>query len=331
MGVRNAWRLLLSFGMSALFLWLAVRQIDWGQTAASLVSVEWALLVGGGAALVVMMVLLAVRSRILLSGAADLLVTDAFAYLMIGYLVNTVMPFRLGDLTRVMLVGRRYALSGSLVFGAVALERGLDLLMVVILAATLLPMVAFPPLVTAGLLSLSFITLIGLLALLTLAYRGERIHTVARRLPRPLQRMVEQGAQIIVRFGWGLRTLRDGKKLARVLAISALGWVLAAVATVAWVHAFRLPAPWFAGMFVLAVVNLGSAIPSSPGGIGIYHYLAVLALSVWVPDKSSALGYAIATHAVGVTISLVLGGWAMLREGLTFRTLHTVSPAFRAQ
>jgi uncharacterized membrane protein YbhN (UPF0104 family) len=67
---------------------------------------------------------------------------------------------------------------------------------------------------------------------------------------------------------------------------------------------------------VLVVKNLGGAIPSSPGAIGVYEFLAILALSVWIPDRSLALGFAAVTHAANLCLALVLGLAAAWWEGV---------------
>jgi uncharacterized membrane protein YbhN (UPF0104 family) len=126
---------------------------------------------------------------------------------------------------------------------------------------------------------------------------------------------------LVERFAAGLGTLRDGRELGSVLCLSALAWAIAGTATVCYIAAFHLHAPWYAGFFVLTVTNLGSAIPSSPGFVGVYHYLAVLALSVWVPDRSEALGYAIGTHGISVLVNILLGCTCLAREGIALQSI----------
>ena len=128
-------------------------------------------------------------------------------------------------------------------------------------------------------------------------------------------------ASLTARFAGGLRTLRDSRQLALAVFLSGLAWSVAGLGAVCWVRAFLLPVPWYAGLFVLTVVNLGSAIPSSPGFIGVYHYLVVLALSVWVPDRSTALGYAIATHGINLMVNIGLGSLCLWREGVSLTRL----------
>jgi uncharacterized membrane protein YbhN (UPF0104 family) len=75
---------------------------------------------------------------------------------------------------------------------------------------------------------------------------------------------------------------------------------------------------------VLLVINLGGAIPASPGAIGVYHYLFVLALSVWVSDPSVALGAAVVSHALGVIVTLLLGVIGLARRGIGFGRLSSM-------
>jgi len=49
--------------------------------------------------------------------------------------------------------------------------------------------------------------------------------------------------------------------------------------------------------------------------------LAVLALSVWITDKSVALGYAVGTHGVNMLVNTVIGSLCLAREGINLRSL----------
>jgi uncharacterized membrane protein YbhN (UPF0104 family) len=91
--------------------------------------------------------------------------------------------------------------------------------------------------------------------------------------------------------------------------------------------AFHLPVPWYAGLFVAVVVNLGGLVPSSPGAIGVYHYLAVLALSPWLHDSGIALGFAIVTHALGLTVVISCGGASLIHQGVSLHALSVAKPS----
>jgi uncharacterized membrane protein YbhN (UPF0104 family) len=164
--------------------------------------------------------------------------------------------------------------------------------------------------------------LLALIGLFILARGGDRLLSPLLRLLKWAPRaLVERFVGLVTRFGAGLRTLTDARQLGLALMYSALAWAVAGAATVCYVMAFHLPVPWYAGLFVLVVVNLGGAIPSSPGGIGVYHGLVVMALSIWLDDRSAALGYASASHVLNLGVYIVLGLLAAWREGIQLSTL----------
>lgn len=310
---------------SAIFLALALQQVEWKRTVTTLLDADWVLACLGVGALIATFVTFAFRWRVLLSSAAEVSVKSTFSYIMIGYLANTVLPLRLGEGARALLLGRQQGIKASLVFGSVVLERTLDVLTILVLAVGLSFLMDIPPLVRAGILSFGAVGLVALLALIILSRAGNRAPIWAAVVPRFLPRnQVERLAVIVANFSDGLKVLHDGGKLSLALVLSGLAWTIAGTSTIAYIAAFHLHAPWYAGFFVLTVTNLGSAIPSSPGFIGVYHYLAVLALSVWVPDKSTALGYAIGTHGISLLVNVLLGSICLARQGIAFRSIGTV-------
>jgi uncharacterized protein (TIRG00374 family) len=310
----------LGLACSALLMFLAVRQVHWERTAATLQGANWWLMCLGIGALVAAFGVFACRWRVLLSSTTRLSFQMTFSYLMIGYLANTVLPLRLGEVARATLLGKRQKISPSLVLGSVVLERVLDVLTVLMLALGVSLLMDIPPVVQAGMMIFAGVGLVVLLSLFWLARTESRVPGWAVYLPSRLARLpAERLAGLVARFVRGLSSLRNGPQLALAFLLSASGWIMAGIGTIAFIAAFHLPAPWYAGFFVLAVVNLGGAIPSSPGGLGVYHYLAMLALSVWVSDKSVTLGYAIGIHGVNVLTNIIIGGACLAKEGIVLR------------
>jgi uncharacterized protein (TIRG00374 family) len=323
--MRHSWanrKFWIGLVSSVVFLTLALQQVDWARTAATLRHANWLLASLGVGAAVATIVTFAFRWRLLLSSSAELSVKDTFSYISIGYLANIVFPLRLGEVARAVLLGKRHRISTSLVFGSVVLERTLDLLTILLLALGMSFMMNIPPAIRAGMIALAGAGLVALATLLILARSGNRVVGMVGRLSGFVPRIVaERLAVLALRFAEGLGTLRNGRELWSAVCLSALAWAIAGTATISYIAAFHLDAPWYAGFFVLTVTNLGSAIPSSPGFIGVYHYLAVLALSVWVPDKSEALAYAIGTHGISVLVNVLLGCTCLAREGIAFRSI----------
>jgi len=317
---RGSLRFWLGLALSVAFLALAVRQADWSRTLATLAQADLLLIFLGAGLLVVTFVVFAFRWQVLLSSTARFPVRDTFSYIMIGYLANTVLPLRLGDVARATLMGRRPGVSASLVLGSIVLERLLDVLTVLVVALGLSLLMDIPPVVRAGMVTFAGGVLVALVGLLLLVHNEDRLPSLVVRLPAFARRMVaERFVELVAQFASGLRTLRSGRQLVVVLLLSGLAWAVAGAGTICWVKAFHLAVPWYAGLFVLAVINLGAVIPSSPGAIGVYHYLAVLALSVWTVNNSAAMGYAIATHGLALLVNMVIGTMCLWRESLSMR------------
>ena len=67
-------------------------------------------------------------------------------------------------------------------------------------------------------------------------------------------------------------------------------------------------------VFVTAVINLGVVIPSSPGFIGTYQWLAVSALSVVGVHGEVAIAFSLLMQAVWYIPTTIVGGVIAIRE-----------------
>lgn len=307
------------------FVALAVRQVEWSKTFDTLRLVDVPMVILGTAMVLGTVVLFAVRWKILLSDSGNLKVADTFSFLMIGNLTNTVLPLRLGDVVRAALIGRRHNIGVGPALGSVVLERMLDIVLVLALLLVLSLAIDIQPMIRAGMSLFAGGTLAFLIVLIALTATEHRLPFLVRRLtslapPAISQRIVAW----VMRFVSGLHALRNRKQLGMAMLVTVLAWALAGFGTMIWVKAFHLPAPWYSAFFVLAVVNIGAAIPSSPGAVGVYHYLAILALSVWVDNQSALLGYAIGTHGLILIVNILVGSGCLIWRGVPLDSIRSM-------
>src|SRR5262249_46505777 len=104
--------------------------------------------------------------------------------------------------------------------------------------------------------------------------------------------------------------------LAASAVLTCIGWGALTVSVLMLIEAFQINVPLSAAILVLVATNLGAVIPSSPGSLGVYHFMAVLALSVWGVDTSTAVAFAIASHALAIGVHIVLGMAGAWYEGV---------------
>ncbi len=317
-------RLFAGLLFSLVFMVLAARQVEWSRVLLSVRQADSSWLLAGLAGMLATYLLFAARWRAIARRAFPLRTSDAFHYIMIGYLANLVMPLRLGDVTRGVLAARATGARTITVLATMALERILDVAAILLLALLVSWKMAIPEPIRLAAMSFAWATAVAVLLFLSLLLLPEtlkaKLLAMGERMP---ERPLAFARGLVRQFKAGVGSLLDAFLLIRCLVLSLLAWAVFAGATLCFLYAFSFDLPWPAAVFVVVVVNLGSAIPSSPGFIGVYHYLVVLALAVWDVPKSEALGYALATHGLTLLFYLVVGGACLWHKGLRLGQLQS--------
>ena len=88
--------------------------------------------------------------------------------------------------------------------------------------------------------------------------------------------------------------LRD---LPAIAGLSLLAWAVWGGAAFMIAEALGLRVSLVEAIFLTAVINLGVAIPSSPGFVGTYQWLAVEALALFAVDRTEAFALAVLLQA----------------------------------
>jgi len=267
---------------------------------------------------------LAVRSlvwRTLLKEQASF--SQVFFTLNEGYLLNNLLPFRLGEVGRAFLLAKKAKLKFLQVFSTILIERALDVAMAVGLLLTTLPFVVQTSLgwqvalVTGGLVLFG----LGLLYLLARnqSWALKRFDALGQRFSI-LKRVLKE--QHLAAFFSGLEALTDGKRFFLVILLMFLNWGVALLQFFLLVRAFFPEAQLLWGAFTLSVMALGIAVPSSPGGIGVMEVSIMGALSAFNLDPSASLAAALTAHLCNYLITGIFGVFALARDGMTITGLY---------
>jgi uncharacterized membrane protein YbhN (UPF0104 family) len=127
----------------------------------------------------------------------------------------------------------------------------------------------------------------------------------------------------------GLAALGSRTVAAAIWGWTLLFWATAALSNLLLLLAFNLPPSPVMALVLLAVLQGGVAVPSTPGKIGVFHYLCILALSIFDVSGATALGYGLILHFLVVG---GISGWAAVtlwRRSWNLRRLLDASASLR--
>ncbi|MGC9320616.1 MAG: lysylphosphatidylglycerol synthase transmembrane domain-containing protein, partial [Armatimonadota bacterium] len=211
-----------------------------------------------------------------------------------------------GDLARVAILGRDEGVGKARVLGTVAAEKVFDVLFLLISAGLTARLASLPPWLDASLVGTAVAG--GLILAVGLALPRGRISAWAGRLPgRVGQRLGAWVAQGVA----GLAALRRPRMALGAGAWSAAVRALAAATNALVFLAFDLSLPIGAALLVLTLLHVGTAPPSSPARVGVFHALVVVGLEPFGVARPAALACAAVLHLVVYGPQLVLGTAAL--------------------
>jgi len=218
-----------------------------------------------------------------------------FRYELIGYFGNNVLPLRLGELLRAYILGKRYSLSKSYVFGTIVLERILDTLTLILLSIILLFIYPLTSLIKSYIYTGIILSAI-LLIFLFILKRKNLVNA-------------EQGFLLTIsKFFQGFKNL-EYSKIPIIFIMSILTWSIYWVDVHLIQYAFGFGMTLADSLLLLVVSSLFMAIPSAPGMIGTFHagvkYVMLVQFSAYTINE--AVSFAIVLHAYGYISYTLLG------------------------
>jgi len=228
----------------------------------------------------------------------------------IGQAVNFMIPGRWGELVRAYLAGDEAGISKAYALGTLAAEKLLDLVVLALLVVAMIPFIALPDWLAARVgpvVITALVVMAGAAALLGGRGLWLKISDWILRL-FPTAAATRWRGRILAGLD-GLTALKDPRAAVAVWGWTVVFWLMAATTNWLLLLAFDLPPSPLIALFVLAVLQGGVAVPSTPGKIGVFHYLCILALSVFGMPTSAGFAYGLVLHF------LVVGGislWAAL-------------------
>ena len=256
--------------------------------------------------------------------------SQSFLIINAGYFVNTILPFRLGELSRVFLL----LPSGFSFWSAIStilVERIFDLGFALSLFFIGLPFALdFSQDIFAFYLLAGFAVL-GIVILILLVKNKEEVYRWLENLNLLGGRFKSRLIDLVRSVLSSLETLSDPLKFAKVFIGMVLSWGLSLIFQYLLLKAFIPEANLIMAVFAIGAVAIGISIPSSPGNIGLYEASITLALTAFGVDRSIAFSYALTSHVLNLAVTTIFGSFGLVREGYSLRDVWQYSKQHREE
>lgn len=318
---------LVGVAITVVALWYVLRDVDFGEVIAQVATGNLWLLAASVFVATFGFFIRALRWKVLLAPVdPDTRLRSRFAGVSIGFMVNNVLPARLGEVARAYAFSRMEAVTAPAAFGSLVVERFMD--GVVLLLFLVIPVFTpgFPEAealsrgVGLAMFNLAIGLVLGILAVLV----------VMAALPRQFVWIAERVTSLMPEVMAGkimsaltgildaIAIMRDPKLLILGFAWTLAFWTWHGLSFWLGMLAFGIDTGFVSAIFTEAVVGFAVAVPSAPGFVGTFHAGASFALTtVYGVSDPQALAFAFAYHFGGWIPITAIGLWYAGKLGLS--------------
>jgi len=329
--LKIALRVFISLGMSAFFVWLSLRKADLRAVLAAMGAADPTRITLYVALLLVIHVLRTLRWGILLEPLGKVSWKRLNSASAVGWMLLMVLPLRLGEFARPLLIARPPAgggptLSRSGAMASIVVERIVDGIAIGLLGIVSLRFVDASGRYLDFARRASWLVAAGFLVLcvalvLAVLFRDRAVALVSALSSRISPRMAARASGMLESFIGGVH-VGSGFSLLWFFVLTFAYWFVTAwgLGIVAAAFGFdRLPPLMLAVILTIQVV--GVMVPAGPGMIGTMQFFTQAGLSLFAADAFSARGAAYANtiwllqfcEQVGLGVVFLLAGHVSLK------------------
>ncbi|MDE3134859.1 MAG: flippase-like domain-containing protein, partial [Acidobacteriota bacterium] len=325
--VRRAGMIAVTLAAVAL-AYLALKKIGIASIGRTLINSEPAYVLLGLATMCLAMVMRGFSWHAILQAALPktrIKLGDAIRGTMIGVLMSSTLPARLGEPSRALIVARRTGRPRDtlpIVLGTVVSQTVLNIVALIILGVIMFSSVNF----FSGHESVLVVAAAAPAALLAFVVTAPivlRYGSGTRRFARAA-RALQQAQRALGRVRVGLVVFRR-PRLGAVATVSQLSaWALQSVSCYFLLMALGLGHIGFAAAAaVLFAVNVTAVLPATPANLGVFQAACATVLQTgWHVGWGTGVAYGVILQAVEVVTAILLGMPALLREGMSWREVR---------
>lgn len=302
----------LPFFLMAIFLYLAFRNVNFGETLHLISNVSFKYLL---VFLIVFMLshyIRALRWKFILNSIKNnTSVLNLFGATMIGYGVNSAVP-RLGELYRAMFLGRWEGISRTSILGSVIVERVVDILSLLI--SVLISVMIFsgnlyeqiPWLESAIIVGSVIILSIIIFIILLIRYKQNFYNKILKFAGKISQTLAEKLAYIFHTLIDGFASLKGTKNYFMTIFLTIIMMIVYGYNSLLGFYLLgmnEIQTVTYGMAWILMTISAFGIIIPTPGGTGSYHLIVISVLvSIFGFNKEVSSAYALLTHLISYLV-----------------------------
>jgi glycosyltransferase 2 family protein len=269
-----------------------------------------------------------IRWRILLQSQAPVDVPTAFWATSAGYFGNNFLPARAGEVVRSMMVSNRAGLGKLFVLTTALSERIVDAITLILISSVvLLTLSARPGWFEQAARPFGIIGVCGALMIAILPKLEGTLRYALSRLPFP-EAIREKLRHIMEQILVGIRSFHHPARLVKFVSLTLVIWLIDGITTILGMHSLGMSCSLPIAFLLMTGLGLGSALPSTPGYVGIYQFVAVSVLVPFGFSRTDAIAYILLAQAIQYALMTFWGLLGMVRtRSMNFRTATAAAKA----
>ena len=246
-----------------------------------------------------------------------------------GYLMNNVLPFRLGELGKALLISQKSTLNFTEILPTIVVERICDLIISAAILITAVPFVAKAGGTGQIAYVIGGVVLLAIIILYFLAHNQAWALNLFNKLTERIPKLQEVGGELVESLLAGLSVFTDGALFLRFIFWMLFNWGIAILQYLFIILAFYPQATFIWAMFGLGAAAFGYAVPSLPGAIGTFEAAVGGSLELLSGDLSTALAVALVIRLYNYLFTGIIGVYGFNTEGETLSGMYQKVRDFR--
>ncbi len=339
--------------IGVVLVWWLFKDTNWGAVFTALRSANWGWMTVCLAFVVLSFVVRVWRWHYIVCSDRKVPFARLFNATQIGFLANFVLPARMGEPIRAIVLSRSTGIPFSKTFAFVAIDRLTDMAgLAMVLGMTLATFHPAQPIRlpadlqglysgeisevlvrhAAEMLAVGMIVLTGGMFFVYLQrervvrWSGALVGLFSKRLAGLVSKLVEH-------FTEGMSAMGSPAQLGRAVLVSLLLWCTFLGSHWAMFKGMHLDVAWYAPFVTLSMLAVFISVPGPPGFVGPFHVAIVAGLLLVNPgiDLNVARATAILAHVLNLVPIVIVGVWCLSTEKMSLRELKHESRNANAQ